>query len=374
MKKYLWLVLLFALAVTGHADNSRQYKWFPGIVHLHTTYSDGLRSMRDNVTKAKNLGLKFLVFTDHANEMGKKEENFNGEITTRYKRYKTEAKSYDKSDQFVVFSSLEVSAKWHAEADTTDTADTIGIIFETTHWDPIMQELDQKENVQANVIKRFNSLSCLPIAVHPTLIVTKSLDAKPWEWTRMRYDRRDPSAYEGIRGIEFFNCATDEQNQEIVGWYLSLIKEGKDIFVTSGCDSHGFVSTNILDSERWKRVTWVLSNLLNSECLYWGFSKGKTYAASHGFWIKDSTYCPGFAPQEMHTSFISFTIGFPEGTKSVDGILYRDGEKLCGLSGGIEKDHIRLAAEDKNATPGIHRYVFEIPNRLITSPIVLNVR
>lgn len=374
MKKYFWLVLLTVSTITSHADSSLQYKWYPGIVHLHTTYSDGIRSMRDNVTKAKNLGLKFIVITDHASYMGEKEENFTGEMTTRYERYKAEAKSFNQPDHFAVFSSLEVSAKWHAEPDTTDTADTIGITFGTTHWDPIMSDLDQKEGVQAKVIKRFNSLSCLPIAAHPTLIVTKSFDTKPWRWTRMRYDRRDPSAYEGLCGIEFFNCTTDEQNEEIVRWYLSLIKEGRNIFVTSGCDSHGFISTDSLDSERWKRVTWVLSTLLNDECLYWGIQKGMTYAACHGFSIVDFTYCPGFAPQKMSTSMINFTVKMPKGTKKLEAFIYRDGEKIVGMIGASEYDGIRYKFEDTKATPGIHRYVFEIPNRLITSPIVIDVR
>ena len=54
------------LAKAGNLPDLLEEKDIKGVVHAHTTYSDGLHTLEETATYAKSLGYEYLVLTDHS--------------------------------------------------------------------------------------------------------------------------------------------------------------------------------------------------------------------------------------------------------------------------------------------------------------------
>ena len=66
-------VAFLLLCVSVQAD------WYPGIIHAHSTFSDGTRNPESLIEKAKKSSALFLIPTDHYEQIGK-EKKFGGTI------------------------------------------------------------------------------------------------------------------------------------------------------------------------------------------------------------------------------------------------------------------------------------------------------
>ncbi len=66
MKWVLPVLLCLPLLPVSHAA-----EWYPGIIHLHTQFSDGASSPATAATATKLAGARFIVVTDHYDQIDK---------------------------------------------------------------------------------------------------------------------------------------------------------------------------------------------------------------------------------------------------------------------------------------------------------------
>ncbi|MBP6964054.1 MAG: hypothetical protein KBC96_06575 [Armatimonadetes bacterium] len=407
----LCCVLLF-----WNVPSSTASQWYSGIVHVHTTFSDGSDNIPQRVETARKLGYKFLIVTDHyeqINSLEKPTAKYGGNLANpaavdiTFKDYRRNCDEQTTDGEFVTIPGAEIQAIWKAESDTQDMSHTLalGPLGESGSKD--LDKLLSKQGSQREIISCVNGkMRMLPVAAHPTLISEKSFP-KVWEWQRCRYDLRSPEAYEGIRGVEFFNSETPEQDRGVLDWYMSLIRDEmkkpqnkrKTILVTAGCDSHGW--KDLKDLERWLRVTRVWADELTSEGLLKALGEGRCYASAMGAYLKESSHLPGGTAQNVGIPTFRFTVALPARSDSflnsivrnygvtlkvatellsekigtTDIVMYRDGVEVPESRKSFKGTPTSVSYEwtDKSASLGEHWYVLCVDGLLVTSPIALRV-
>ncbi|MBI2842139.1 MAG: hypothetical protein HYX78_01935 [Armatimonadetes bacterium] len=387
-------------------------QWYSGIIHVHTTFSDGSDNVPQRVELAKKLGYKFVIITDHYEQIGSPEKvslryvaaNPRG-VDVGFPDYVRNCGEQTRDGSFVAIPGAEIQTIWHAEPDTTDASHTVALGSVGTSGDDKLIKMFSEADRQEDVIKWVDKHHLLSVAAHPTLISTKSATITPWEWQRNRYDLRKPDRYVGIRGVEFFNSQTDQQNHDVLAWYLSLLREEmkkpkdkrKPIFVTAGCDSHGWKDPN--DLERWLRGTYVWANGLSTSGILDALASGRSYASTGGVYLKEMNYLPGEPVQNVDTPTFRFTVAFPsrstsflltlsksygiplklvadligESNVTTTIMTYRDGELVPESRATFKgmPTSVKYTWTDKTAAPGEHWYVLWVDGRLVTSPIRL---
>ena len=329
-KTYLVLFFLAVVCVSVQAD------WYPGIIHAHSTFSDGTRNPESLIEKAKKSSALFLIPTDHYEQIGK-EKKFGGTIADDF-GFDNYRKRFTTTD-LVVISGAEVTKTSHTLA--------IGDI----KYDGILMNA----KTQQEVIGRIKELGWLSVAAHP--------GSKKYPY--------DTNAADGICGIEFFNDGSEEGYKKTRDLYLSLLKQGKDVFVTAGCDSHYPIDPQ--DSARWQRKTWVFCDKLDKTSIFEAFARSQTYASSNNIKLENFDYIPGFLIKRINYPEFAFTVSFEKKTSSSKVVkIYRDGELVSDSAReypkGLEK--IDYSWQDQ-VLLGEHRYVIEVEGVLITSPIRL---
>ncbi len=352
-------------------------EWYQGIVHVHTTFSDGSDNIPQRVAKAKRAGCKFLVVTDHYEQIAssaKTPAKWYGQVVANpgvdigFKDYRRNCDEQTLNGSFVTIPGAEVQTVWHAEPSTIDYSHTLALGNITE----LYRNESRQPTSQRDVIAWINRNGLLAVAAHPVLISTRSATSTPWERQRFRYDRRSPEAYEGLKGIEFFNSQTAEQDAETLSWYLGLLKKGQRVFVTSGCDSHGWKDPS--DSERWQRRTYVyIEDKLTSKNLLGAIRAGRTIATAHGAKLSDLNCVPG-TTYAVDRPVISFRLEFGKRlTQSKSIHLYRDGKIVAkdSLRAGESARSYRF--EDTQASTGLHLYTIVVEQALVTSPICLRL-
>ena len=372
----LCCALLFLNVPTAFAG-----QWYSGIIHVHTTFSDGSDNVPQRVKLAKKLGYKFIIVTDHyeqINSLDKPTAKYAGNLANpraidiTFKDYRRNCDEQTDSS-FVTIPGAEIQAIWEAESDTQDMSHTLALGPLGDSGSKDLDKLLSASGDQREIIACVNNkMRMLPVAAHPALISEKSFP-KVWEWQRCRYDLRTPEAYDGIKGVEFFNSDTVQQNRDVLTWYLSLIKERKSVFVTSGCDSHGWHWPD--DSARWKRVTWVSADSLTTQGILGALADGQSYAAANGAYIKEMNHRPGKSVQTVDRPAFKLTVSFQTPiTAPKTVVMYRDGAEVADSRRTFEKGtDLKYDWTDTSTPVGEHWYVLWVDGVLVTSPIKLAV-
>ena len=334
-KTVLVLFLIAVLSVSACA------KWYSGIIHCHSTFSDGTRNPEAVIEKAIKAIVDFLCQTDHYEQIDK-EKKIGSKIADDY-GFDNYQKRFN-SSRLVVLLGAEVTLSSHTLA--------IGDIKKD---DILMNAKTQQE-----VIKRIRELGWLSIAAHPS--------SKKYLY--------DVNAADGINGIEFFNDDTNGGYAKTRDFYLSMLKKGENVFVTAGCDSH--YQADPKDSARWKRITWVESEKLDKDSIFNALSKGRTYAINAGLSVKPfqdaGFYQPGFEYQEVARPKFGCSFIFEKKTK-INGVnIYCDEDLIDKIEYKNSQKQYDFIWEDNKTPAGDHQYIIEIENYFITSPIRLKVK
>lgn len=339
-------VILFLLYLCVSASAN----WCPGTIHAHSTFSDGTRSPADVKNKAIDSGAKFLIETDHYEQIGRH----------GFDNYRTSFKS---SPALVVLAGAEIIAR-------SGDHNTHTLALGTISQDSVLDQIQSKDGVQQNLINRINEMGLLAVAAHPSAISAGSYTTHPTEPTNYFYDR---SKTAGLRGIEFFN---EDKNayQTTLNWYLGLLSK-QDIFITSGCDEHYPVDKN--DARRWGRLTYVwIDGGLSEGSLMEALANGRTIAAQDGVRLEGLNILPGFVYQKVSRPDFQFRLLFASKTKSGKKIfLYRDGLEEPVATFEIPKgsSNYQINLSDERVSPGKHTYIIEVEKLLITSPFRLDI-
>lgn len=357
---------------------SQEGKWIPGLVHIHSTFSDGSDSIICLIEKAQAKGLQFIIFTDHLEQLENKEKGKREQIarkTGKYdppeygiENYVNQIMREDAPGYFSSIVGVEImeNHKIDSKAKTSHTlaiANTISASNRKQNLSPKLDELFQyqfKESGQQALLNALFEGGYVSIAAHPC-------------YPDYPYDQ---SGVDKLRGIDCFSVGSIDKEdylREELEFILSRIRAKKSVFVTSCSDYHGFLSAYSAPS--LDRITWVCldSEYNNRSTILQAFETGKTYAANQGAEITEMSETPGdFMPKKVKEVVLNFKVKLP-GRKRHLASLYRDGDPTPISSQEI-KDGEWFRYTDENVSHGIHRYIFNVPDLLITSPIALRVK
>jgi Zn-dependent protease with chaperone function/histidinol phosphatase-like PHP family hydrolase len=345
-------------------------QWLSGIIHCHSTFSDGSRNPEQCVLQARAAGARFLIVTDHYEQIdgdrkpgGKKKVGARFADDQGFANYRSRFSSLSGRD-FVVIPGAEITTFWQG------SASHLLAVGDLAYRDNVLLDLQMKEGTQQDTIKRVVERGLLAVAAHPHLISTMY---QQWygEISNLQFD---PAAAKGIHGLEFFNDETSEGYAGTLRWYLSLVGRGDDVFVTSGCDAH-IPQLDLLDLQRWTRKTWIYTDNVSEGSVLTSLRAGRSYAANGNARFAGISPIPGFDPRRVSRAVVGCTVVFPGPTLEKKKIrVYRDGKLLAGSEKEVPRATVtyRYICQDKTAR-GLHRYVVEVDNALVSSPIVLDV-
>lgn len=356
MKRFSQIVLV-ALFVMLFLTNSCDAKWYPGIVHVHSTFSDGLRPPVMLIEQAALSSALFLIVTDHYEKIEKR--GILGDKVVKdigFDNYRERFSIVPNINgipvPLVIITGAEITA---------GTSHTLALGDMSFKDEKLL-----RAKKAAEVIARLKELEILSVAAHPNNFL-------------YRYDKDGAGA---INGVEFFNDGSADGYLKTRQWYLDCIKQGKKVFVTSGCDSH--VSVTKDDPERWQRTTWVCAEKFTSQAILEAISKGRTIASRENAQLipyssrEDEAFTVGFDVQKRNELVFPFKLVFNKETKIKRYALYRDGVQVYAVtfseywqdnpSSGFKEYWCDL--RDEHPPSGVHAYVIEVENFLVTSPIM----
>ncbi len=333
------------------ADSIKGGRWYPGIIHVHSTFSDGDRTPAMLKNAAVANGLAFLIVTDHWEQIPK-EKKLSGLVTDDFGFDKYLA-SFQSTPKLIIIAAAEIAVPRQGASSHVLAIGDLRKIIGQTYSSP------------KDLIENLSRAGLLAVAAHPDLN------------EKGRNFIFDLSMAPSIAGIEFYNQSRDA-DRKTLGRLLDLIAAGaagRDIFVTSGCDSHMSVDPTSLDLARWTHKTYVwVEDKLTDENLLAALANGRTYAANDGAQLVSINHLPGFTPQSVNRPEFFFTISLPDKASWKKAKLYRDGQFLGFAAPEKTSDGQRYHFHDTQCSQGTHRYIIEIEDYLVTSPIILDVK
>ena len=265
VKRLLPLLLCLLTLPACHAAD-----WYPGIIHLHTQYSDGALRPAELATVAKKAGAKFIIVTDHYDMIGKPTKGgtafsvmlYGGPLSLLdapwgFPNYCSDVSRLTEDGQFVAIPGAEIGAKWNPEKQGVDgwtgpdnEASThilaLGVIRELDSQ--MMDQYCEKLGKQQDIINKIRQWGMLPVAAHPSFLRNGTPgDLSYTGRIDYRYDKRPADQvpggqvqYKEMAGVEIWDAVKADQRQEDIDFYLRLIREGYRPFVVAGSDSHGY--------------------------------------------------------------------------------------------------------------------------------------
>ena len=340
--KQLSIILLIVLGGILCCGTIVQARWYKGITHIHSTFSDGDRTpgMLKQAVAANHFD--FLIVTDHFEQINR-EKKLTSAVTADF-GFNKYLKDYEVTSPLLCLAGAEITL---GHCHTLVLANL-----------PSVSKMAVPGNI-SGLISDLNSKDALPVAAHPN-------------WSSYIYDT---SQAEDIAGIEFFN-ENAASYKKTLAWYLSIIAKGKRPFVTAGCDSHSSLEPS--DLIRWQRCTYVWSNeSLSREAIINGLKAGVTYASNHGAYLAGMPMLPQREHQKYQDVQFNYKIGFlkhPSTKKIVR--FYRDGqlvdEKTLTFPNNANEESCNL--RDEAVQNGRHAYVLEVEGYLVTSPMCLDIQ
>jgi len=391
--KRLIVVIIVLLAASPIFAGS----WYPVIIHIHSTKSDGgetPKQLADSVVSSlAKTGYNekcFAIVCDH----------FDG-VARHFNEYVAAIRAAS-NGKITMIPCLELGSKWRPELSTIADANMLAIGILPNDFAKLADCYDtntsgtglplvEKFDYQQRLIDEILAMGMLPVAAHPTQLVIGGT-------TSLRHDNRfDTRNCLRLRAVEVLNNLGLGQDQECIDFIMRLIANGQLVFITAGCDYHGTVASSIPDSilGSLERVTWVYAEDSTEEAILKAISEGKTYAASDGLTFIDFSRLgcpePGFTVHGAEQIRICAQV-YMAG-KNTKMTVYRDGEQVYEQSFGNSerKSFLTLGKSsgensgwvDTNATVGInHYYIVRVVSEtklgqqtvLITSPIVMRLR
>ncbi|MCX6345181.1 MAG: hypothetical protein NT018_08900 [Armatimonadetes bacterium] len=352
----------------------REPKWYPGIIHVHSTFSDGSDNIAQRAESAKQAGASFIIITDHLDQLDSRDKPpaKAGRIANP-KAIDVGTDNYLSTfknlgvESIVMIPGVEVSNSWGS-----DSAHTLAL----GSLDASVCQSLKSTGSQAATIDIINQHS-MSVAAHPNCTSKLTFQIRAWEKGRFRSDTSDPNVCANVKGVEFFNDKGPAQTRATLRWYLSLVGKHRDVFVTSGCDSHGWKEPD--DLERWERKTWVWTDNPTAEGFLDALAKGRTYASAQGSYITEMNYRPGGVQSVTSTPTFSIKLVLPTGIANAmrgsSAAMYRDGVEVLSSKRTMRSfgRTMEYSWTDTEASPGLHYYLFWVKPYIVTSPIKISV-
>jgi len=394
VKKIAGVLLLLVLL----ANSCKAGKWYPGIIHCHSTCSDGGHTpselagvIRTELASLRSDSKCFMIVTDHFDGIARDFGGYTGNI-----------RGTSVGGSFVAIPGLELGSKWHPEENTVASSHLLAIGHLPVSYPSLVNcyypntdrsgfPLSEKFDTQQQLINGVLALGMLPIAAHPSQLI--------YGGSTVRFDNRFnmKSGFSGLRGVEMFNTLGPGQDDECINFYLRLIGSGAPVIITSGSDYHGTTASTIPDAilGSLDRITWVYAKELTEDSIIEGIVAGHTYASrDRAFFypfFSDSGQNPGqeiVGVDEMRITAEARITG-----TNIDLIVYRDGVEVARQNHNGSSEHRSNYAlcnnksgigwVDHQAKLGeIYRYVVRVvattnsgrKTLLVTSPITLRLR
>jgi len=352
--------------------------WAYGIIHEHTTFSDGSYSVKSRVEQAKKLGYDYICLTDHYAQLDKplKAPGTYYKNAVSIEKPSVGLANYVErckkacTDDFAVIAGAEFSNPWHSDPKTANFAHTL-FVGNVSKTDAILKA-EGKEGKQAELISAIEEVGGLAVAAHPNLVSKESVSTRPWEGVRFKYDTRSPEKYSGLNGIEIGNTISKDQDDADMAFFMQQMTAHLPVFPTSGCDSHGWGDKE--DDKRMKRITGIFTEDLKPASLVYAVSQGQTFAAIEGVRIKSCNITPSFFTHFVREAQFSLTLSnLPS---KVICQMYRDGKPVEKSKIMVSPNKPNYVWTDNDCPDGGEDvwYNFRVlPNYLITGPIIIHI-
>lgn len=320
-----------------------------GIVHIHSAYSDGVNTPVMLRNAVRTNGLSYVIVTDHLDQID--QNSTWKKLTGSFYGFDRYLGDFNNNEVPVIFGGTEISiGSSHLLA--FGSPEKMKAFFESAV---------PTDGTPNTTISHAKNMGLLTVAAHPHLSL--------YPFNTAEGDQ--------VSGIEFFNENYDSY-VKTRAWYLKLLKLGRDVFVTAGCDIHLSVDPIILDLNRWsRRTTLKVAGDLHQENLLESFRQGRTYASCGGAYLEgEADLLTGFQAGDFDPqNQLGVYYFYPRFNKETGGHhiarMYMDGAKIEGsdqrIPKGVKAFDYRF--EWDSVPAGLHTFVFEVEGLLITSPI-----
>jgi len=383
-------------SVAGAAAACYGGQWYPGIVHLHTQYSDGMKTpaelavlVKAQLAKCRLDGKGFMIVTDHYDQIGRCHKQLTPWSLSQwlvadaayplgpdgpygFEKYYRDVNSLCRDGQFAALAGAELVATWNPEPGNTAESHTLAVPLWESEMDPLTKLCQNSRDRQQEMIWEINDLQMLSIAAHPSYLLRS---AKP-KRVDYRYDIRPSDQvdsgltnYRGLGGVEFWNVAAADQLQSDLDFYLRLLKEQHGCATAiSGSNYHGILPS---EEPRLNRVTWVYAEGVNG--ILEALEDGHTYASRFGVRLTELEPVPGVMA-DVDVAVLKASLDFASTNSTPKRMrIYRDGQLVHEEVVPAQVSTYSLGGgkgwSDDAAKPGEHWYVIELENVLVTSPL-----
>jgi len=360
MKLAVRVFFVFVLVLLAGATWA---KWYKGIIHIHSTRSDGGETEETLIRVAQKLDCDYMIFCDHYDKLYKDKK-----LVQKDKKDPVIGKTLDLADILGIGRAKDKELVFMRGAEISSKFEGVGVhllALGEMPYDQAIWDLQFKEGSQDAILKRIRELGLVAVVAHPSLFKDLSLEMFKGNPTRYTFDHKSA---QNLDGMEFFNVPNQYYEHNLMH-FRSLTSKGQRLLATSGCDYHN--ASDYEAKDRLTRFTYVWSDgPLTKESLIEALKSGRTVAARNGVKPEDN-FCPWPEFSTSNSQYdISLKVRFEQKLKKPTKIqVYRNGQ-LIG-----ESEQLIPAGQttyqynwvDENILPGKYFYFIEIPNLLITS-------
>ncbi len=343
-------------------------EWYPGIIHCHTTFSDGAESveavtelMRNELAQYREDGRGFVIFTDHFETlMQKGEPSFHEYVAAVHAASRAE---------FVTMAGLEIEALWTPEENVIGRSHTVTIgdlpadaEALSAAWQRLVEAKTPPtgEPTQQEITTAIRDIGMTPVAAHPFQVLTN-------------FNCHDfTSGTEGLRGMEMWYATLPNLTEQGIEFYVQRVASGEPAMVTSSCDYHRRIQVYL---GSLKSVTWVYADELTPAGIQAAVEAGRTYAVSGGASFLELSPVPGASTTEQ-TDTLTATVRVAQvdpPDKPVTFTLYAGGaivdQKQMPWEPLLAYTYTCPPSEGMQPDPQL--FVLRVDDSLITSPITL---
>ncbi len=159
----------FTLNETKRKNSDLQLSLMNGLLHFHTTFSDGRDTLDSMINKAKELGFKYAAVCDHS----KSAFYANGLTEERVLEQKKQVKKYSEENKFTVFQGIESDILTDGSLDySEDFLKNIDFVVASVHSQFNLSETDMTKRIIRAIENPYTDL-----LGHPTGRLLLSRDA-----------------------------------------------------------------------------------------------------------------------------------------------------------------------------------------------------
>lgn len=359
---FIALLLTICLLPAGAAE------WYPGIIHCHTTFSDGAESvdavtelMRTELAQYREDGRGFLIVTDHFESLiPKGEAVFHDYVAAVHSASRPES---------LTMAGLEIEALWTPEEDVVGHSHsvTIGDLpGDAAALSAVWQRLVAAKTppaggpTQQEITTAIRDIGMVPVAAHPFQVLT---NVNCHDFT---------TGTEGLRGMEMWYATLPKLTEQGIDSYIQRVAAGEPAMVTSSCDYHRRIQVYL---GSLKCVTWVYAEELTPAGIQSAVEAGRTYAVSRGASFTELSPVPGPSAGER-TGTLTATARVPKvepPDTPVMFTLYHDGAVVDQKQVPWQEQltYTYTCPTPEGEQPGAQWYVLRVGDSIITSPIAL---